>query len=55
MKALGALQAVQAKGMDTIVEGFDATEEARTAKSEGSPMKASIAQTPNCSALQVWK
>jgi ribose transport system substrate-binding protein len=46
MMALGALQAVQAKNMDTVVIGFDATEEARTAIKGDTPMKASIAQKP---------
>lgn len=46
MMALGAVQAIQAKNLDTIVVGFDATEEACNAMKEGSPMKASVAQQP---------
>jgi len=46
MMALGAVQAIQTKNMDTIVVGFDATEEACNAIIDGSPMKASIAQQP---------
>lgn len=47
MMALGALQAVAAKGKDDIaIVGFDATAEACQAISEGSAMKASIAQQP---------
>ena len=46
MMALGAVQAIQAKNLDTIVVGFDATEEACNGMKEGSPMKASVAQQP---------
>lgn len=46
MMGLGAVQAIQAKGADTIVVGFDATEEACNAMKEDGPMKASIAQQP---------
>lgn len=46
MMALGAVQAVQAKNLDTVVVGFDATEEACNAMKEDSPMKASVAQQP---------
>lgn len=46
MMALGAVQAVGAKKMSTIVVGFDATEEACNEIAAGSPMAASIAQQP---------
>lgn len=46
MMGLGAVQAIQAKNMDTIVVGFDATAEACTVIKENGPMKASIAQQP---------
>lgn len=53
MMGLGAVQAIQAKGMDTIVVGFDATEEACNAMKEGGPMKASVAQQPKLLGGQV--
>jgi ribose transport system substrate-binding protein len=46
MMALGALQAVKAKNMSTIIVGFDATAEACTEIAAGSQMAASIAQQP---------
>ena len=53
MMGLGAVQAIQAKSMDTIVVGFDATEEACNAMKEGGPMKASVAQQPKELGAQV--
>lgn len=53
MMGLGAVQAIQAKNMDTIVVGFDATEEACNAMKEGGPMKASVAQQPKELGAQV--
>ena len=46
MMALGAVQAIKAKNMATIVVGFDATAEACNEIIAGSPMAASIAQQP---------
>ena len=53
MMALGALQAVEAQNKDTIIVGFDASEEALTAIQNDSPMKASIAQQPKELGAQV--
>lgn len=53
MMALGAVQAIEAKNMDTIVVGFDATEEACNAMKEDSPMKASVAQQPKLLGAEV--
>ncbi|ACB86240.1 ribose ABC transporter substrate-binding protein RbsB [Natranaerobius thermophilus] len=43
--ALGALQAIESSGRDIMVVGFDATDDAREAVSEGS-MAATVAQQP---------
>ena len=53
MMALGALQAVEAKNKETVIVGFDASEEACNAIKSGSPMKASIAQQPKLLGAQV--
>ena len=53
MMGLGAVQAIQAKNMETIVVGFDATEEACNAMKEDGPMKASVAQQPKLLGAQV--
>ncbi len=53
MMALGALQAVEAQNKETVIVGFDASEEALTAIKNGSPMKASIAQQPELLGAQV--
>lgn len=46
MMGLGAVQAIEAAGVDVFVVGFDATGEACTSISEGGAMRASIAQQP---------
>ncbi len=46
MMGLGALQAVQAKGLDTIIIGFGAEQEALTEIKNGGNYKASFSQEP---------